>query len=117
MAEEDEDENAEMRNWVKATVASLTEQMNGLEAELDKPDIDMEKMVTYDHLRERNAFHVSALGIILGLYESNEIGDEAMASIKEALDEYVEENQVRDLCQRYRRGECDSSYSNGGTGS
>ena len=95
-----QDEKTATRAWIQKAIQSLTNQVNSLENELKLKASDvsaLERIITLEHILDRNRFHITHLGKILRGFDQDKIDQDQIDQIKEAVNEYIERNQVR-LC-------------------
>ena len=101
-----EKEKMELCSWITTTVDRISTQVDACEAEIESLQLNVKKSKKMDadkaernkNLQERvskHKEHMSKLELILRLLENGVLTNEQVSSIKEDVEYYVDNNEVR----------------------
>ena len=95
------DTKGPLRAWLQESVDDITEQLKKYETQLsdfalsDDPDV-LEKTITLEHRIERHQFHLEHLEYLLTAWENDTVTKQQIKSIRDAVNEYIAENENED---------------------
>lgn len=97
-----EQEKAELREWIREQVESLTTQIDRFEAEIEslrvtskkgKKDSNRERVGHLEHWIERHRWYINRLELILRLVENNQLDLDEVRLVEPGVNTYVNHNQ------------------------
>lgn len=93
-----QDDKASTKTWILKNMQTLKSQTTQLDNELKLKASDvsaLERIITIEHILDRNRFHIAQLEKILRGFDDDKIDQDQIEQIREPLTEYIERNQVR----------------------
>ena len=87
------------RTWLQTSIDQLSSQLKVFETELkgleDTGDqAGLERIISLEHGIERHRVHMEHLKYMQGAYENDSISEDQISKIKDAVDDYISNNQV-----------------------